>query len=106
MNTGIKMNGLVSSLNDQSRARQDRWKPLRSKREEILADRVGPELAAALGIPERTMARRKREGMLNSEESAKVVRLARVIERAQNVFEGLDASLHWLKSPNAALSGA
>jgi|SRR6185369_6281509 len=64
------------------------------------------ELGAALGIPERTMARRKREGMLNSEESAKVVRLARVIERAQNVFEGLDASLDWLKSPNAALSGA
>lgn len=64
------------------------------------------ELAAALGIPERTLARRKKEGMLNSEESAKLVRLARVIERAEEVFEDMDASLNWLKSPNAALSGA
>ena len=64
------------------------------------------ELAAILDIPERTLARRKKEGMLNSEESAKLVRLARVIERAEQVFEDLNASLDWLKSPNAALSGA
>lgn len=64
------------------------------------------ELAVALGIPERTLARRKKEGMLNSEESAKLVRLARVIERAEEIFEDLNASLDWLKSPNAALSGA
>lgn len=64
------------------------------------------ELAVALGIPERTLARRKKEGTLNSEESAKLVRLARVVERAEEVFESLDAALDWLKSPNAALSGA
>jgi len=64
------------------------------------------ELASALGIPERTLARRKKEGMLNSEESSKLVRLARVIERAEEVFGDLDSSLDWLKSPNAALSGA
>lgn len=63
------------------------------------------ELATALGIPERTLARRKKEGVLTSEESAKLVRLARVVERAEEVFEGLEASLDWLKSPNAALSG-
>ena len=63
------------------------------------------ELAVALGIPERTLARRKKEGMLNSEESTKLVRLARVVERAEKVFENLDAALDWLKSPNAALSG-
>lgn len=63
------------------------------------------ELAASLGIPERTLARRKKEGMFNSEESAKLVRLARVVERAGEVFEALDAALDWLKSPNAALSG-
>jgi putative toxin-antitoxin system antitoxin component (TIGR02293 family) len=64
------------------------------------------ELAAALRIPERTLARRKKQGMLNSEESTKLVRLARVVERAEKVFENLDAALDWLKSPNAALSGA
>ena len=31
--------------------------------------------------------------MLNREESAKLVRLARVVERAEDVFEGLDAGL-------------
>ena len=64
------------------------------------------ELASALAIPERTLARRKKEGTLNSEESAKIVRLARVLERAEAVFEDRDAALDWLKSPNAALAGA
>lgn len=64
------------------------------------------ELARALGIPERTLARRKREGVLNSDESAKLLRLARVVGRANEVFENAQAALHWLKSPNAALSAA
>ena len=64
------------------------------------------ELARALGIPERTLARRKREGLLSSEESGKLLRLARVVGRANEVFEDPVAALHWLKSPNAALSGA
>ena len=63
------------------------------------------ELANALCIPERTLARRKKEGRLNSEESAKLVRLARVVGRALETFEDIDAALDWLKSPNAALSG-
>src|ERR1700730_3045968 len=46
------------------------------------------ELAQALGIPERTLARRKREGVLNSEESSKLLRLARVMSRARKVFDG------------------
>ncbi len=64
------------------------------------------ELAAALGIPERTLARRRREGVLTSEESAKLVRAARVAQRAIEVFEGIEPALDWLKSANAALSGA
>ena len=64
------------------------------------------ELAAALGIPERTLARRRKEGTLNSEESAKIVRLARVLWRATETFEDLDTALDWMKYPSAALSGA
>jgi putative toxin-antitoxin system antitoxin component (TIGR02293 family) len=64
------------------------------------------ELAAALAIPDRTLARRKKEGRLNSEETAKLVRLARVIERAEETFEDMDAARDWLKSSNATLSGA
>ena len=63
------------------------------------------ELSVALGIPERTMARRKREGKLNSEESSKLVRLARVIERAEEVFEDFDLAIDWLKSGNNSLAG-
>lgn len=64
------------------------------------------ELSAALGIPERTLARRKRERKLNSEESAKLIRLARVVERAEEVFEDFDAAIDWLKSANASLAAA
>jgi putative toxin-antitoxin system antitoxin component (TIGR02293 family) len=63
------------------------------------------ELAQALGIPERTLARRKREGILNSEESSKLLRLARVVSRASEVFDDRATAVDWLKSPNAALRG-
>ena len=64
------------------------------------------ELARALDIPERTLARRKKEGVLSSDESGKMVRLAQVIERAVEVFEDEAAALSWLKNPNAALGGS
>lgn len=63
------------------------------------------ELAAAVGIPERTLARRKREGRLTSEESSRLVRLARVVARGEEVFEDLGAAVDWLKTPNASLGG-
>lgn len=61
------------------------------------------DLAKLLGIPERTLARRKREGTLNSEESSKLLRVARVVVRATEVFEDAETALDWLKAPNAAL---
>jgi putative toxin-antitoxin system antitoxin component (TIGR02293 family) len=60
------------------------------------------ELAQALDIPERTLARRKREGVFSREESAKLLRLARVAARAAEVFDDLDLAISWLKSPVAA----
>ncbi len=63
------------------------------------------ELSLALDIPERTLVRRKKEGVLSPEESGKLVRLAQVIERAVEVFEDQQAAFGWLKSPNAALGG-
>jgi putative toxin-antitoxin system antitoxin component (TIGR02293 family) len=47
-----------------------------------------------------------KDGTLNSEETAKLVRLARVVGRAEEVFEGLDATPDWLKSPHAKLARA
>jgi len=64
------------------------------------------ELSRALDIPERTLARRKKEGVLSADESGKVVRLAHVIERAVEVFEDEPAAMSWLKNSNAALGGS
>ncbi len=61
------------------------------------------ELAAALDIPVRTLARRKEEGVLSRDESAKLVRLARVVDRVAEVFEGEDDGIAWLKSSNSSL---
>lgn len=63
------------------------------------------ELSKALNIPERTLIRRKKEGVLNPEESGKLHRLAQVIERAVEVFESAPLALDWIKSPNASLGG-
>ena len=64
------------------------------------------ELGATLAIPERTLLRRKKEGTLSTEESAKLVRVARVMHRAIEVFEDRAAALDWLKEPNHALDHA
>lgn len=64
------------------------------------------EFCTALNIPERTLARRLAEGRLTADESEKVLRLARVWERAINVFEGEAPARDWLKSPNGALENA
>jgi putative toxin-antitoxin system antitoxin component (TIGR02293 family) len=63
------------------------------------------ELSRALAIPERTLVRRKKQGTLSTEESAKLLRVARVTYRAITVFEDRPAALDWLKSPNRALGG-
>lgn len=63
------------------------------------------DLARALAIPERTLARRKLEGVLSPEESAKFVRLARIVERTEEVFEDAAAGLSWLRAQNMALGG-
>jgi putative toxin-antitoxin system antitoxin component (TIGR02293 family) len=64
------------------------------------------ELSRILGIPTSTLSRHKRAGKLNSRESNKLYYVARVVERAIQVFGELDAALAWLKSPNASLSGS
>lgn len=63
------------------------------------------EFADALDIPVRTLVRRKGEGFLNSEESAKLVRVARVIQRAEEVFDDPDSARDWLKTANTSLDG-
>lgn len=61
------------------------------------------ELSETLAIPERTLIRRKKEGTLSNDESAKLVRLARIVQRATEVFGDHAGALDWLKSKNRAL---
>jgi len=63
------------------------------------------DLAHALIISEHTLLRRKREGMLSPEESGKLVRFARIVERTAVVFEDTEVALGWIQSSNPSLGG-
>lgn len=62
------------------------------------------DLSKALDIPPRTLARRKVQGALNSEESERLVRLGRLFDQATELFEGdRAAALAWLRRPAKSL---
>jgi putative toxin-antitoxin system antitoxin component (TIGR02293 family) len=61
-------------------------------------------LIEQLGIAPRTAARRlTRREPLSTTESERVLRLARVLARAVEVFESRDAAKQWLQEPSTAL---
>jgi putative toxin-antitoxin system antitoxin component (TIGR02293 family) len=62
------------------------------------------EIAAIIGIPPRTLARRKSSGRLTSDESEKLLRLSSVFEQAIELFEGDEANARrWLTTTKKAL---
>jgi putative toxin-antitoxin system antitoxin component (TIGR02293 family) len=61
-------------------------------------------LAATIGIPERTLARRKVSRRLTPEESERLLRISAVFEDAVDLFEGdVAAAVNWLTTPRKAL---
>ncbi len=75
---------------------------------EKAADRLGvsrTSLAVLLGVPERTLARRKREGKLRPGESDRLFRLFRIVFRAEEVFGEPERAHRWLRKPNRVLDG-
>jgi putative toxin-antitoxin system antitoxin component (TIGR02293 family) len=61
-------------------------------------------LAAVIGIPERTLARRKAAGKLEANESERLLRVSNLFEKSVELFEGdVHAAVHWLTSPKKAL---
>jgi putative toxin-antitoxin system antitoxin component (TIGR02293 family) len=75
---------------------------------ERLRDRIGVSdavLSEVLRIPPRTLNRRKKAGTLDPAESERVYRLARVFERALDLFGDEDKARRWLKTPNRAFGG-
>ena len=60
-----------------------------------------------VGISPRTLVRRKEQGRLSPDESDRLVRAARIISRAQQLFEGdATAANRWLRTSQPALGGA
>jgi putative toxin-antitoxin system antitoxin component (TIGR02293 family) len=76
---------------------------------EALAAGIGvplSELAPLVGIPARTLARRRIAGRLSAGESERVVRLANLFEKTLRLFEGNVAEAQqWLRLPKKALGG-
>jgi putative toxin-antitoxin system antitoxin component (TIGR02293 family) len=62
-------------------------------------------LAAILHLPSRTLARRKRAGLLAPVESNQVFRLARVFAHAVEVFGDPQKAAEWFRRRNQALGG-
>lgn len=64
------------------------------------------EVSGLLGIPQRTLTRRKAEGRFSQEESDRLLRSARLFARTLELFEGdVEAARDWLSRPSEALGG-
>jgi putative toxin-antitoxin system antitoxin component (TIGR02293 family) len=61
------------------------------------------EAAAALHLPQRTIARRKKEQKLQADESDRLLRLARVGAQAAATLGSEEKAVQWLRRPNRAL---
>jgi putative toxin-antitoxin system antitoxin component (TIGR02293 family) len=61
------------------------------------------EAAAALHLPQRTIARRKKERKLQADESDRLLRLARVSAQVATTLGSGEKALRWLRRPNRAL---
>lgn len=63
------------------------------------------QIAQALQLPERTLARRKKESRLSPAESDRLFRLARIAAQAGDVLGSEEKVARWLRRPNRALGG-
>ena len=63
------------------------------------------ELARWLGLSRATLHRRKKSGQLDASESERLIRVARLMARATEVFESDESARSWLKRPALALAG-
>ena len=61
------------------------------------------ELGEVLGVPARTLARRRGAGRLTAAESDRLVRLGRIAALAEEVLGDRAKAARWLRQPNRAL---
>ncbi|MEE8431153.1 MAG: antitoxin Xre/MbcA/ParS toxin-binding domain-containing protein [Candidatus Desulfatibia sp.] len=60
-------------------------------------------LSKIVQIPKRTLTRRRQDGRLRTDESERVLRIARVYDKALDVLENEEAAENWLKKPARGL---
>jgi putative toxin-antitoxin system antitoxin component (TIGR02293 family) len=73
---------------------------------EAVIDKFGldrQEASAALNLPQRTIARRKKEQRLQADESDRLLRLARISALAAATFGSEETAAQWLRRSNRAL---
>lgn len=63
------------------------------------------ELSALVAIPMRTLARRRKEKVLSSEESERAWRIGRIIDIATEMLGSRVDAREWLRETNMALGG-
>lgn len=61
------------------------------------------EAATVLRVPQRTLARRKKDRRLRADESDRLLRLARIGAQAVEVLGSEEKAARWLRRPNRAL---
>ena len=67
---------------------------------------TGDVVLRVLGIPARTLARRKAEGLILEDETERIVRFLRVKGEVERMFHGKSASAaRWMTTPKRALGG-
>jgi putative toxin-antitoxin system antitoxin component (TIGR02293 family) len=73
---------------------------------EALLDRYGltaAEVAPVLGVPSRTLARRKKEGRFHADESDRLIRFGRIAALAEETLGTPAKAAAWLRRSNRAL---
>ena len=63
------------------------------------------ELARISGVAERTLIRKIQDGRLTADQSERMARVARLLNRAIDVLGTKERALHWLKAPRSYFSG-
>lgn len=58
-----------------------------------------------LVLPRKTLSHRRKLGALTSEQSDRLIRLARVIAEAEETFGSQEKAARWLRRPTTALEG-
>lgn len=78
------------------------------KKEFNLSDKT---IGGIIAVSSRTVSKRRKEALLSPgkklslTESDRLYRFARIVSLAQNVFQGKEAALSWLSSPQESLEG-